>query len=67
MTRSMIANLINTNRVILSNAGTLVGTQAVTSGLGFIYWWVAARLFAVDAVGFASAAISAMMLLGNLG
>lgn len=40
--------------------------MVVTSGLGFAYWWVAARLFKPQAVGLASAATSAMMLLSAL-
>lgn len=67
MARLFLSKFINTNIIILTNAGSLVGTQAVTSGLGFIYWWLAAHLFSVEAIGFASAAISGMMLLGNLG
>ncbi len=55
------------NSVILVNAGSLVGTTAVTSVLGFAYWWLAARQFSPEAVGLASAAISAMTLLGSLG
>jgi O-antigen/teichoic acid export membrane protein len=54
-----------TNSIILVNAGSLVGTTAVTSVLGFVYWWVAARQFPPEAVGLASATISAMMLLGT--
>ncbi len=53
------------NHVMLVNAGSLVGTTVITSGLGFAYWWVAARWFAPEAVGVASASISAMMLLGT--
>lgn len=51
---------------MLINAGSLIGTTAVTGVLGFGYWWVAARLFPPQAVGLASAAISAMMLLGTI-
>lgn len=53
------------NWVIVTNASSLVGTTAITSGLGFIYWWVAARTFLPDAVGLASASISAMTFLAN--
>jgi O-antigen/teichoic acid export membrane protein len=53
------------NSVVLVNAGSLVGTTAVTSMLGFVYWWFAARQFPPEAVGLASAAISAMTLLGT--
>ncbi len=51
---------------MLLNAGSIVGTTAVTGILGFAYWWLAARLFPPEAVGLASAAVSAMMLLGML-
>ncbi len=56
---------VKTNSVILVNAGSLVGTTAVTSGLGFFYWWLTARLFSPEAVGLAAATISAMTLLGT--
>jgi O-antigen/teichoic acid export membrane protein len=55
------------NRTIVANAGSLIGTQLVTSGLGFIFWLVAARGFSASAVGFAAAAISAMTLLATFG
>jgi O-antigen/teichoic acid export membrane protein len=43
----------------------MIGTTAITSLLGFIYWWVAARRFSPEAIGIASASVSAMTLLGN--
>src|SRR5438270_13344190 len=58
---------VKANSVILLNAGSLIGTTAVTSALGFAYWWLAARQFSPEAVGLASAAISAMTLLGTFG
>jgi len=57
---------IKANSVLLVNAGSLVGTTAVTSVLGFAYWWLAARQFPLEAIGIASASISAMTLLGYL-
>lgn len=54
-------------RVIIANASSLVGATAVTSVLGFVYWWVAARQYSTGEVGLASAAISAMTLLGTAG
>lgn len=51
---------------MLVNAGSLVGTTAVTGVLGFAFWWVAARQFPPQAVGLASAAVSAMLLLGTI-
>lgn len=54
-------------RDLLTNAGSMIGTTAVTAGLGFVYWWLAARLFPPQVVGFSSALISAMNLLGGVG
>jgi len=62
--RASLYQWIKTNIVMLVNAGSLISTTAVTSMLGFVYWWVAARWFPPEAVGLGSAAISAMMLLG---
>ena len=55
------------NRDILGNAGSLYGTVVVTSALGFVFWALAARLFNPRAVGFGSAAISAMTMLSTIG
>lgn len=57
---------LKANSVMLINASSLIGTTAVTSTLGFVYWWVAARRFPPAAVGIASASISAMTLLGSI-
>ena len=54
-------------RAILSNAGSLVGSVAVTSLLGLPFWWIAARAFPAAAVGSAATLVSAMTLLGTLG
>lgn len=62
---AFIRNLAN--RELLLNAASMVGTTVITAGLGFVYWWLAARQFPQEAVGFASALISAMSLLGTLG
>ncbi len=45
----------------------LVGTQAVTSVLGFLYWTVAARTVSVQAVGTAGAAVALMTVLATVG
>lgn len=52
-------------QILLVNASSIVGTTLVTSVLGFAYWWVAARLLPPEAVGFAAACVSAMMLVAN--
>jgi O-antigen/teichoic acid export membrane protein/transposase-like protein len=54
------------NLSLLLNTGSLVGTTAVTSILGFVYWWLAAQLFPQSAVGLASGVVSAMMFLGTI-
>ncbi len=64
--RILLYRWIKNNSIILVNAGSLVATNVVQAVLGFAFWWVAARLFTPQAVGLASAATSAMMLLGTL-
>lgn len=63
--KAALRRWIGTHRLLLANAGSLLGTTIATSGLGLVYWWAAARLFSPGAVGFSSAAISAMTLLGT--
>ncbi len=48
-------------------SASLVGSQALTSVLGLVFWALAARTFSTSAVGVAGAAVSMMMLLGSLG
>ncbi|HEY5989072.1 MAG TPA: hypothetical protein VIV12_22235, partial [Streptosporangiaceae bacterium] len=52
---------------LLGAASSLVATTGVVSVLGFGYWAVAARLFSQQAVGYGSAAVSAITLLGTIG
>src|SRR5947209_4619822 len=61
----IITHWLKTNSIILVNAGSIVGTTAITSGMGFVYWWIAAKWFSPDALGVASASISAVMLLAE--
>jgi O-antigen/teichoic acid export membrane protein len=49
---------------IVRNAASLYGATVITSLLGFIYWFVAARLVPAQAVGIASAVQSAAQFLG---
>ena len=55
------------HRDLLSNAGSLVMSTGVASLLGVVYWMFATRLFSQRAVGYGSAAVSAMTLLGTIG
>lgn len=61
----LLSRWIKTNRVMLTNAASLIGTTGVTSVLGFAYWWLAARRFLPESVGIASASVSIMALLGT--
>ena len=61
----VIIHWLKSNSTILVNAGSLVGTTGITSGLGFVYWWIATRWFSPDAIGVASASVSAVMLLAE--
>ena len=55
------------HRDILKNSLSLLATTGLTSGLGFAYWEVAARLFTQRAVGYSDGAISVMTLLSWIG
>jgi len=52
---------------LLGGASSLAATTGTVSALGFFYWALAARLFSQQAVGYGSAAVSAMTLLGTIG
>jgi O-antigen/teichoic acid export membrane protein len=53
-------------RFLLHSAAALASTSILTSGLGFVYWAVAARAFPATAVGQSSTAITAMSLIAPL-
>lgn len=55
------------NRAFFDNTLSLIGTTVITSGLGFVYWWIAARQFPAEVVGVVSAVASVMLLLGTFG
>ena len=60
------SKILRDNATLLWNTAWLVATMLVTSGLGFLYWSVAARRFSPSDVGFAAAVVSAMGLLAFL-
>jgi len=64
--RTLLYRWAKTNSIMLINAGSFIGATAVTSILGFAYWWVAAQWFPPKALGLGSATISAMTLLGTV-
>jgi len=64
---SLVLTAWQRNRDLIHNASNLIATTIVTTGLGFLYWAVGTRLYSQRAVGYESAAISAMGLLGSIG
>ena len=52
-------------RSLVRNAASLVSASVVTSGLGFVYWTVAARMFPASSVGQSATAIAAMSLIAQ--
>lgn len=52
---------------VMKNASSLLATTGVTSAMGFAYWAIAARTFSQRAVGYGSATVSAVTLLGTIG
>lgn len=65
--RSRLARLFaHAQLPLFRNAYALIISAASTSGLGFIFWVVAARYYTPETVGLNSAAISAMMLIAGL-
>jgi O-antigen/teichoic acid export membrane protein len=47
---------------MLPNSLALIGAQVATLGLGFLFWLLAARLFAADVVGLAAGVVAAVLL-----
>lgn len=55
---------------LVANAAAMMSSTIATAGLGFVYWWMAARFLPTESVGLASAAIATMgflALAGDLG
>jgi len=65
--RTAVADVWTGHKDLLGNAASLLATTGVTSVLGFTFWAFAAREFSQQAVGYGSAAVSAMTLLGTIG
>ncbi|PRY21050.1 lipopolysaccharide biosynthesis protein [Pseudosporangium ferrugineum] len=65
--RSGLVAVLRGHLDLFLNAGSLMATTAITSLFGFAYWWLAARTAPAEAVGQASAAVSAMTLIGTIG
>jgi O-antigen/teichoic acid export membrane protein len=59
--------MLRGNASFLANSSLLALGSLVAAGMGFVYWWFAAREFPPAAVGAQSVLISAMALVGMLG
>jgi O-antigen/teichoic acid export membrane protein len=69
--RSLIAPcierlLIHLRVPLYRNGYALVINSAATSGLGMLYWILAARYYSTEAIGLNSAIVSSVMLLANI-
>jgi len=62
-----IRGALHGNRDLLRNAGSLAATTGLTSVLGFVFWWVAAREYTQAEIGYGAAATNAIALLGTVG
>lgn len=52
---------------LMMNSGALAIGTIAAAGLGFVYWWLAARVFPPEVIGNTSALLSVMGLIGLLG
>ncbi|MER8974387.1 MULTISPECIES: hypothetical protein [unclassified Mesorhizobium] len=63
----IVRRALQDSATLVTNSGALaIGTIAM-AGLGFVYWWLAARLFPPEVIGNAAALLSVMGFVGLLG
>lgn len=62
-----VPRTLQKSAVLITNSGALAIGTAVTAGLGFVYWWLAARMFPPEAIGNAFALLSVIGLVALLG
>ncbi|HLZ57934.1 MAG TPA: oligosaccharide flippase family protein [Ktedonosporobacter sp.] len=62
---NILVKWIKKNITLLFNASSLIGTTLVNSGLGFVFWAIAAHRFSTEAIGIASASLNSMNLVGT--
>jgi O-antigen/teichoic acid export membrane protein len=58
---------LHESATLATNSGALAIGAVATAGLGFVYWWLAARIFPPEMIGNASALLSVVGLVGLLG
>lgn len=52
---------------MIFNSGSLIVTRLIAAVSGFAFWAIAANRFPTEAIGFAGAAITSMLTVGNFG
>jgi len=62
-----VARWLTGQRALLGTTLSLLATTVVTTVLGLAFWWVAARMLPLSQVGYGSAAVSALTLVGTFG
>lgn len=62
-----VRRTLQKSATLITNSGALVIGTMATAVLGFLYWWLAARLFPPAVIGQASALLSVMGFIGLLG
>ena len=62
-----VARWLTGQRALLGTTMSLLATTVLTTVLGLAFWWVAARLLPLSEVGYGSAAVSALTLVGTFG
>ena len=62
-----VARWLTGQRALLGTTISLLATTMVTTVLGLAFWWVAARMLPLSQVGYGSAAVSALTLVGTFG
>ena len=65
-TGSRFALMTHLRMPLYRNAYALLLSGVISSGLGMVYWVLAAQSYSAAVVGLTSAAVSAMMLLSGL-
>lgn len=62
-----VRGALQESATLAMNSGALAVGTIATAALGFVYWWLAARIFPPEAIGKASALLSVIGLIGLLG
>ncbi|MEH2562052.1 lipopolysaccharide biosynthesis protein [Bradyrhizobium sp. AZCC 2289] len=64
---SFLRMAVSANAVFALNSAAIVIGNCTNAALGFVFWWLAARSLSAEANGSASALISMMLLVAQLG